>query len=249
MNRILWLATVLVLATLIVLSVVRPHLMVSPGDLVPAHARLQDDCFACHAPLRGASAQRCMACHKVAEIGLRTTTGQPVVRKDGRPPFHQSLREPDCVACHSDHPRPALTGTSRVRFAHDLLRPAAAARCAACHRRPADAFHRTQSAPCSTCHQPPRWKPATFDHDRYFVLDRHHAVTCTTCHTGGNYRHYTCYGCHEHQPVAIIAEHREEGIANVENCARCHRSARGEPEERDGRREGEGGGDRRGDDD
>lgn len=32
----------------------------------------------------------------------------------------------------------------------------------------------------------------------------------------------------EHQPAQILAEHREEGISNIENCVRCHRSAEGE---------------------
>jgi hypothetical protein len=41
---------------------------------------------------------------------------------------------------------------------------------------------------------------------------------------------YTCYGCHEHQQARIIAQHRNEGIANIEKCARCHRSAKGERE-------------------
>lgn len=35
-----------------------PHIMVAPGPLVAAHASLETNCFACHAPLRGAAAER-----------------------------------------------------------------------------------------------------------------------------------------------------------------------------------------------
>jgi hypothetical protein len=88
---------------------------------------------------------------------------------------------------------------------------------------------------CATCHQAPHWKPATFNHNRYFPLDGDHNVACTTCHLGGNYKQYTCYGCHEHQQARIIAKHREEGITNIQNCVRCHRSAHDKPK---GGREG-----------
>lgn len=235
MKRSWWIAISLVLGAIIALSFAWPHQMVSPGNLIPAHAALQGDCFACHAPLRGASAERCIACHAVRDIGLRTTRGTPIQRKESRPSFHQALIEPDCMACHSDHPRPTLSKARTISFDHALLNAAARPRCQSCHVAPRDDLHRGQALPCATCHQPPRWKPATFDHARYFRLDGDHDASCATCHPGGNYKRYTCYGCHEHQPARIIAKHREEGIANIENCVRCHRSAAGEPGEGEGR--------------
>lgn len=54
-------------------------------------------------------------------------------------------------------------------------------------------------------------------HSRYFSLDPPHDAACATCHLGGNHRTYTCYGCHERQPGQIVAEHREEGIRDIEN--------------------------------
>ncbi len=240
MKRSLWIAVSLVLAAIIYLSFVRPHQMVSPGNLIPAHSALEGDCFACHAPLRGASAERCIACHAVADIGLRTTEGVKIVRPKARPAFHQALIEPDCMACHSDHPRPKLTRAPAIAFDHALLKADARARCQSCHAAPRDDLHRGQELPCATCHQPTGWKPATFVHDRYFLLDRDHNTSCTTCHSGGNYKRYTCYGCHEHQPAQILAKHREEGITNTDNCVRCHRNADADA--------GEGGGDREGDD-
>lgn len=232
----------LVLAVILGFSILRPHQMVSPGDLIPAHAGLTDDCFACHAVLRGADAQRCITCHKVGEIGLRTTKGLPIPRKPGRTPFHQALTEPDCMACHSDHPAPRLSPARSVRFNHDLLRANERSKCQTCHLPPRDTLHRNQNAPCATCHALPQWKPATFNHDRFFRLDRDHNVPCTTCHLGANYQRYTCYGCHEHRQAQIIAEHREEGITLIDNCVRCHRSAQE-------REHGGEGGRQRGDDD
>jgi hypothetical protein len=239
MKRSLWIAILLVLGVIIYLSFVRPHQMVSPGDLIPAHSALQNDCFACHTPLRGASAERCTTCHIVADIGLRTTKGAVIPKSLTRPAFHQALTEPNCMACHSDHQRPSLTKASSVRFEHALLKTEARSNCQSCHMPPRDDLHRGQDLRCATCHQPAHWKPATFAHDRYFMLDRNHNTACTTCHLGGNYQRYTCYGCHEHQPAQIIAEHREEGIRNVENCVRCHRSADAEAGEDESRERGD----------
>lgn len=64
----------------VALTFVYPHLMVSPGALVQGHAELATDCFACHAPWRGAASERCVACHALPDIGLRTTKGVALVR-------------------------------------------------------------------------------------------------------------------------------------------------------------------------
>lgn len=230
MNRTLWIGILSALAGVILLSFIRPHEMVSPGNLIAAHSGLESNCFACHAPFQGANAKRCTTCHVVTDIGLRTSKGVAILQTERRPAFHQALTEPNCIACHSDHSRPMLAKAGAVRFDHALLKVAARANCQSCHTAPRDEMHRGQTLGCSTCHQPVHWKPATFDHSRYFLLDRDHNAACTTCHLGGRYEQYTCYGCHEHQQAKIIAEHREEGIVNIQNCVRCHRSARGEPE-------------------
>lgn len=235
MKRSLWIAVSLVLALILALTIVRPHQMISPGNLIPAHAALQDDCFACHAPLRGASVERCVSCHKTEDIGIRTTKGAVVRRAKPQTPFHQALVEPDCMACHSDHSGVLLLKPNPGQFDHALLKPSARGQCQSCHKAPVNELHRDQNAPCATCHQPPKWKPATFLHDRYFKLDRAHNVSCATCHAGANYKRYTCFGCHQHQPAQTLAEHREEGITNIDGCVRCHRSPNGEAAEGEGR--------------
>lgn len=255
-----------------------PHLMVSPGALVRGHAELATDCFACHAPLRGAASDRCIKCHALPDIGLRTTKGVPLPARSVKTSFHQELIEQDCVACHSDHQGPRLTQRSRKPFSHALLReavrqrcetchagpkdnihrdlsvgcgqchkadawkpatfdhallaPAMLERCDGCHKAPADSLHRQVKGSCKTCHSQEHWKPATFDHAKLFVLDRDHDVKCVTCHSNDDYSRYTCYGCHEHRPDKVRAEHLEEGIRDFENCVECHRSANEEPRRR-----------------
>lgn len=212
------------LTALAVLSFVYPNLMVGPGKLIPGHVELETDCFACHAPLRGVESARCISCHKVADIGRRTTRGEPLAKPLTRVPFHQKLQRDDCIACHSDH-----SGVRRYRvserFVHSLLAGDYREVCRDCHRAPDDRLHRQISGNCSGCHNDTAWTPADFDHDRYFVLDRDHDARCDICHTGSDYSRYTCYGCHEHTPENVRREHIEEGIRDFRDCVECHKSA------------------------
>lgn len=216
------------LSALIALAFIYPHLMVAPGPLIPPHSQIASDCFACHAPFSGTSAARCIACHKLADIGIRTTTGAPVKGDGDAIAFHQALTAPNCMACHTDHSGPQLVKASRQSFAHALLRPDIRGQCATCHRAPQTPLHAQAGKNCAACHTTSGWKPATFDHTRFFALTGPHQTTCATCHTGRNFSRYTCFGCHEHQPGQIQAAHAEEGIRNIENCVRCHRNASGE---------------------
>ena len=250
MKKVRWglLLIALDVALLVALIFVYPSLMVGAGPLLAGHEKLADDCFACHAPLRGASTARCVACHDTASIGLRTSLGQPLPASTRmKVSFHQSLLQDDCMACHREH-RGAHPQPAQQRFTHTLLQPAVREQCESCHRKPEDRLHRGIRNACAQCHGTEAWKPATFDHDRHFVLDRDHNVDCITCHrsstatTGGagkagasataDFSHYTCYGCHEHTPAKIRAEHEEEGIRDFRDCVRCHRSAQEEPRER-----------------
>ncbi len=221
-----------------ILTFVYAHLMVSPGKLIDGHAELETDCFACHKVFLGASSDKCISCHKVADIGVLTTKGVPIANntkgasitnKKNRAPFHQNLLEQDCVACHSDHSGMEVYRI-RQRFSHQLIDTATRKQCISCHRaqRPDDATHRTNSDNCAQCHTTKKWKPATVNHDKFFVLDDYHK-RCSTCHRipskeNPDYKKYTCYSCHEHTPEKIREEHLEEGIHDYENCVKCHRS-------------------------
>jgi len=244
-GRGVWVVIVTNLMALLALTFVYPQLMVSPGPLASEHAHLATNCFACHAPLRGASAERCITCHAPADIGLRTTKGVPIktvsasAASQMKVSFHQSLTEQNCMACHSDHAGPNLTQRSRKLFSHALLRTEIRDRCEACHSAPRNNMHQNLSAGCGQCHTPSAWKPASFEHDKFFVLDRDHDVSCATCHTTTAFSKYTCYGCHEHTPANVARKHIKEGIQNFDNCAACHRSAQGEREGNGSRQSGE----------
>jgi len=258
------------LAALTALALVYPHLMISPGPLIEGHWELTTDCFACHTPWRGSDPQKCMTCHKPEQIGRTTSKGQPILQAKTKVPFHQELRESDCVACHGDHrgvlpyrsirtfshgllaasvqskcvgchSRPTdrlheklgedcgqchgQTHWKPANFSHERLAPAVLERCEGCHQAPKDPLHRGIPGNCGQCHRQDKWKPATFDHDQYFVLDRDHQAECSVCHPKGDFKRYSCYGCHEHSPGKIREEHLEEGIFDYENCVECHRSA------------------------
>ncbi len=238
MSRILKIILAANLIVLAVLVFVYPNLMVGPGKLIPGHKQLETDCFACHAPLSGATSERCVSCHKPAEIGRLTSTGLPIAKPLTSTPFHQKLISQNCVACHSDH-----AGVKRFRvqgrFNHAMLQKATRDQCQDCHKSPADTLHKQISGNCGQCHTQEKWTPATFDHNKFFPLDRDHDTSCVTCHVRNDYSRYTCYGCHEHTPENIRREHIEEGIRNFDNCVKCHRSA-DENDNRQGAMEHEG---------
>lgn len=215
-----------------------PEFMVGPGPLVRAHADLTTDCFACHQVFFGTPSRKYAACHKLEDIGLRTTKGKTIAPKTLKLSFHQKLVQQDCAACHSDHEgvRKYRTGP---RFSHALLDPTMRQQCESCHRAPSDALHAKMTGNCKQCHSEGRWKPANFDHIKYFELDRDHNVTCAICLTNNDYNKYTCYGCHEHTPQKIRSKHLKEGIKEFENCVECHRNARDEPRRDAREREGQ----------
>jgi hypothetical protein len=230
-----WLMLLITVNLLALLALVfaYPHLMVAPGHLVDEHAELATDCFACHTALRGVSAQKCIACHAVKDIGLRSSKGLAITGKTGKAiktAFHQELTEQNCVACHSDHAGPRLVQKDQKPFSHALLRLAVRDQCQSCHQAPNNTMHKAFTGECKQCHSQQAWKPATFDHAKLFVLDGDHQTECATCHVKNDYSRYTCYGCHEHQASGIAAKHQEEGIQNFDNCVECHRSAKGEPQ-------------------
>lgn len=187
------------LAVLVVLAFAYPHLMVSPGALVKGHAELATDCFACHAPWRGASSPRCVDCHALADVGVRTTRGVPLGSGIVKASFHQQLIEQDCTACHSDHQGPRLTKRSRKPFSHGLLKVDVRDRCASCHAPPKDNVHRDVKVECSQCHRRDAWTPAHFEHGLLAgaVLER-----CEGCHNPPTDRLHrqirgSCKSCHE----------------------------------------------------
>ena len=202
-----------------------PKLMLSPGSLLAGHAKISNECLACHTFFKGTPVEKCTSCHKLHEIGILTTSGTPIeAASPEKVPFHQGLTVLSCSNCHTDHVGNKSDGTIQ-KFDHSMVKSSIINNCASCHHKPEDRLHQQISENCSTCHNQNKWLPALFDHMKYFVFDAEHQTDCRTCHTNDNYSSYTCYGCHEHSPSDMRKEHVEEGIYNYENCSECHRSA------------------------
>ena len=190
----------------------------------------QTDCLECHTDHAGPDPANATGrfSHEALSRGLRERC--TTCHEGNRPANDLHLQTGDgCGACHT------TTEWKPATFEHQKFGMRQA--CTACHERnrPADALHRQAGDDCAACHTTTVWKPATFEHDQYFVLDRDHQASCRTCHTEiGGYKGYTCYGCHEHSESRVLTKHREEGIGDLRDCIRCHRS----PDEHEGGREG-----------
>ncbi|MEI6668384.1 MAG: hypothetical protein WCP29_09535 [Acidobacteriota bacterium] len=214
------------------LTFVSPYHAVTPGALSAGHERLSNDCFACHAPLGGPTRAKCLSCHTLDRLGLQLVNAQP--RVPARPRsrlIHQALvnERVECYQCHLEH-----TGASRAAaigtFTHAVLTADLRPQCLSCHAAdaPKDSLHAGLTTVCSACHASDRWKPASFEHDRYFRFDARHPSRCGDCHTTpGNLKTYTCYGCHAHTPANVADEHRRQRGQALDQCARCHRTGSG----------------------
>jgi hypothetical protein len=222
-NKTVILIVAVNLIAIVLLAIFYPNLMISPGNPIDAHAELATDCFACHSTFIGSPPEKCIACHKVAEIGLKTTKGLDIAKEKKNVAFHQKLIQEDCLSCHSDH-----KGVQPFRpisqFSHELLASTLQKQCDSCHSSPVDDLHLKAKGNCGQCHNQDAWIPANLDHDQYFRFDRDHTTYCATCHRDNDYANYTCYGCHEHSRSKIREEHLEEGIRDYEECTKCHRS-------------------------
>jgi hypothetical protein len=183
------------------------------------------ECAQCHVNnIFKGTPQTCVACHQ----------------KDDE---HQGAFGTDCAQCHTpsawkdatfDHNLAAfkLTGAHvsvpcEKCHANGVFKGTPQT-CVGCHAEPQE--HRGAfGTDCAQCHTTQTWQGATFDH--VFPLNHGESgnIACQTCHTTTDFKQYTCYGCHEHDPADIQARHLEEGIGDFQDCVRCH--ARGQREE------------------
>ncbi len=179
--------------------------------VTPGYTFEQATCTTCHTEEDAGSMERhvaaygsaCFSCHEGSE-SLADFDHQAVLKLQGA---HVA---PSCKACHTERSLQELS-----------------AGCVACHTEPT--IHRGRfGTECVACHTAVAWLPASL---RYhgFPLDHGDAgeVACQVCHPG-DYLSYTCSGCHEHEPAQTERQHREEGLDELADCARCHPSGEGE---------------------
>ncbi len=99
-------------------------------------------------------------------------------------------------------------------------------RCSACHEQPE--VHKDRfGLDCVRCHTLQAWKPALLTRHT-FHLDHGSDTTqqCVSCHID-SYDTHTCFGCHDHQPDAMLAVHLKANIYDIKACTSCHLT--GEP--------------------
>ncbi|MZP29788.1 hypothetical protein GTO91_08725 [Heliobacterium undosum] len=190
-----------------------PESFYSPGHLSEAHAENVAGCADCHRPWTKVTSESCATadCHSREKMALQMT-------KDLLS-FHEKKQSDDCMTCHREHR--GATATASAQFDHSMAD--IKQRCAECHEGPKnheDAFGND----CAACHSVEAWKPATFDHSKYFRLTGDHQLSCAECHPGGDYKTYTCVSCHSESEM--LREHHTSNYARIENCVECHNGKR-----------------------
>jgi hypothetical protein len=195
------------------------------------HASLKtQQCAECHAEHKGIVPDSSYKGFKHELLDAKTINNCSSCHDNPADSLHTQFTA-ECSKCHTTE-----GWKSSALFNHELVVTTDKNLCGSCHKQPQDSFHGALKNECSKCHTTTQWKPTTFDHSAYFVLDEEHNTDCKTCHQNNDYSKYTCYGCHEHTQNNILREHDEEGIADLNDCARCHKSA----DEDDIRREDSG---------
>ena len=175
----------------------------APGPASAAHAKIADNCDACHMPFKGLPNEKCLACHTELKK------------------FHATVAAQKCNSCHVEHKgeQAELTRPEvRQSFNHELtgftlIGAHQKVACAACHRKPIAQIKETCASchtgphqgalgtTCAACHQSQTWKPALhlLSQHKLSMEGGHAKVTkCASCHAKGANLSQTvqCASCH-----------------------------------------------------
>ena len=212
-----------------------------PGKVVSGHAKVEDDCRACHIPFRkDAQDRQCAECHKEVAADVAAKRG-----------FHGRQKPAPCRTCHTDHKgRDAkIAPVDERKFDHAqtdfALRGAhpkvecrkchepakkyreAPGTCIGCHVRD-DTHKGALGKACADCHTESDWKETRFDHakTRFSLTGKHSDVKCADCHRNNVYKDTpsTCVGCHrkddKHQ-----GRFADQAGRFGDRCETCHGAA------------------------
>lgn len=170
------------------------------------HARLNANFMARHQAEFG---PKCLLCHNgKGGDGANFDHNTLPFKLTGK---HVGLK---CERCHATGTLQAASGTPRS--------------CVACHAKD-DKHKGAFGQQCDQCHATSGWAGARFDHS-IFPVDhgrRGAPSTCQTCHPNG-VTSYSCYGCHEHTPAGVQAQHRRMNPAQLADCIACHKGGQSE---------------------
>ena len=183
--------------------IIFPYYTINPGVVIEDHSMIKNDCLACHRLGDGAQTEKCIKCHQLSEIGLRSVNGEIQRVTNTKSNFlHNSIIKIHCFDCHTEH-----HGLSRENatqnFRHQVLTKELQKECIKCHspQKPKDEIHITLKNQCSDCHNAFGWKPSHFKHE---ILGE---------------RKNECSNCHENKKPADEL-HLQIG-AKIQ-CMQCH---------------------------
>ncbi|MGZ5255578.1 MAG: hypothetical protein ACXWCT_14300 [Flavitalea sp.] len=187
-----------------------PYYTINPGVMIEDHMQLKNDCLSCHTIGTGAQMEKCIICHSLATIGIKSVDGinkEPYNSKSNL--LHQSIINIQCYDCHTEH-----NGLSRenatLKFRHDVLSSDLQKECIKCHspQKPDDDIHKILTVNCSECHSTEAWKPSHFKHD---LLGE---------------RLNECRSCHENKKPA---DPLHKNFGNDIQCVQCHTTDKWKP--------------------
>lgn len=152
------------------------------------------DCVSCHRDIHnGELGADCSICHST--INFIDHAEELRSHRLTRFPLSGSHAALDCSSCHEPQPQGGM------RFVNTRVD------CVACHRAE---FQATTSPnhvalgfdeDCTRCHAPLAWETARFDHDAsgFPLSGAHSALTCDSCHAGGQFAGAPnqCVACHQ----------------------------------------------------
>lgn len=207
----------------------------SPGPVIKAHKKAEENCRSCHIPFdKKAQDRLCVECHK--------DVGQDINRKTG---YHGRQEPQSCRSCHTDHKGvdAVIVQLNTKTFDHrqtDYVLDgkhkdvackschvagkkysSAPQDCNSCHRK--DDVHKGRlGARCDDCHTTQTWKDTKFDHSTtdFDLTGAHKKVACKDCHKDQQYKETpkTCWGCHR-------KDDKHKGLY-ADKCDSCHTTQR-----------------------
>ncbi|MEY3421191.1 MAG: hypothetical protein RIR48_1480, partial [Bacteroidota bacterium] len=81
MNKLM-IAGSAILVAISLLIIKFPHTLINPGELSNGHQKFNNDCFSCHTPFQGVPNTKCISCHQLEEIGLKSGSIGGLVSKN-----------------------------------------------------------------------------------------------------------------------------------------------------------------------
>jgi len=206
-----------------------------------------------HAAFKLTGKHRTVECNSCHSSNVFKGTASTCASCHAEPQVHQGRFGTSCVSCHStsnwkdtafnmdglanfDHDRTGfkLTGKHRAvdcKSCHvNNVFKGTASTCVSCHAEPlVPQVHKVRHGTgCASCHSTDTWVGLVHKHT--FPLSHHSRgrdIACATCHTTtGNYRAYTCAGCHAHEPTKMERKHKGKSFDTISNCVQCHPTGR-----------------------